>query len=673
MSQKDVIMLQEMMPFVKMANPSTTKYTDIVHSDGTKKTSIKFLLLPEWSNMFPPFNMARLSSVVKQSGYKSSCLDLNVKIYNEFRKFIKDGLIDYDPWTGTRTYKWAVDEYESELKPLIIPILEKYAKQIVKDNPTVVGFTLYYGNIKPSIWLAKRIKELNKDIILIAGGPASHTESENFSNSDLFSYFVIGEGEQIILEILDNIENGKTFENVQVLTQAENQRINLNQFEIPDYSSFNFNEYGVPNGILTELSRGCIAKCTFCSETHFWKYRQRDSKTAIDEIKFLNKKYGTDLVWFLDSLVNGNLSELKNFCNGVINSDLSIKWTGYSRCDGRMNKEYYQMLYDSGCFMLNYGCESGSNKVLKDMDKRVTTSEMEQNLKDGSDVGVQAMTNWIVGFPTEEPNDFAHTLTFLWRNRNYLKVILSASAYGLNSPTIVGQNLDRFGVSYYQYLGQWMRSDFTLTKLHLLFRSKSFSIFTQQLLTKFPINVSPRENLKKYHYKISYNNPKLIKQVDYEDFDYKIVNPKLNPLADSLINEMFPLFRLLWRCRGGYEIEVLFNEEIDMMEYGDFLASPIDGKYKFKISDVGDWECNIDLKFRQPDDNVYKIIDNRQITSATIYRARQLSKSKYGITGIPDEKWNDILEEKNKLKKINQSFNFNRKIEGTWKQKKSLL
>jgi len=109
------------------------------------------------------------------------------------------------------------------------------------------------------------------------------------------------------------------------------------------------------------------------------------------------------------------------------------------------------------------------------------------------------------------------------------------------------------------------------------------------------------------------------------------------------------------------------------MEYGDFLASPIDGKYKFKISDVGDWECNIDLKFRQPDDNVYKIIDNRQITSATIYRARQLSKSKYGITGIPDEKWNDILEEKNKLKKINQSFNFNRKIEGTWKQKKSLL
>ena len=73
-------------------------------------------------------------------------------------------------------------------------------------------------------------------------------------------------------------------------------------------------------------------------------------------------------------MVNGNLKELRAFAKGIVAKGLKIKWTGYARCDGRMDLAYLQDLADSGCIALNYGCESGSQKVLDDIDKGVTVA-----------------------------------------------------------------------------------------------------------------------------------------------------------------------------------------------------------------------------------------------------------------------------------------------------------
>ena len=51
---------------------------------------------------------------------------------------------------------------------------------------------------------------------------------------------------------------------------------------MPDYESIDFSLYDVPNGVNSEFTRGCTAKCTFCEETHFWRYRQRQAVDLID-------------------------------------------------------------------------------------------------------------------------------------------------------------------------------------------------------------------------------------------------------------------------------------------------------------------------------------------------------------------------------------------------------
>ena len=70
---------------------------------------------------------------------------------------------------------------------------------------------------------------------------------------------------------------------------------------------------------------------------------------------------------------NGNLKELKEFAQGVIDRELDIKWQGYARCDGRMDYEYLKLLKDSGCHSLSFGAESASDKVLKDINNNGTT------------------------------------------------------------------------------------------------------------------------------------------------------------------------------------------------------------------------------------------------------------------------------------------------------------
>ena len=64
----------------------------------------------------------------------------------------------------------------------------------------------------------------------------------------------------------------------------------------------------------------------------------------------------------------------------------------------------------SGCTCLSYGVESGSQKVLLDMRKKVDIWEIENNLKHGAEVGLFNHINWMIGFPTEEPIDFLHSL-----------------------------------------------------------------------------------------------------------------------------------------------------------------------------------------------------------------------------------------------------------------------
>ena len=589
----------------KYSRPMQKGLSDVaIEYDINRKTRVVLGMCPEWDPGFPPYNIAKLAGVVKTAGYACKAFDLNVEAYHDFSTRGWD--VHYNPWEGPRDWHWIGEQYWKEIHHEIKPLLDRKIQEIVDFNPDLIGFSLYYCNEEPTDYMITKIKEQLPNCKCVIGGPSTHYSY--FKPKDIYDYVINGEGEQPLLRIIEQIEQSKEVEyselsgNTKIIRQDEDVRYNLNTLPYPDYSDFDFTKYRFANGALCAISRGCIAKCTFCEETHYYKYRQRTAISTLEEVEHMYYTYGTDVFYFTDSLVNGNLNELRAFVEGVKAKDLKIHWTGYARCDGRMDLEYYKALRDGGCKALNYGTESGSQEVLDAMDKKVTIEEMEANFRDGHAVGIGALTNWIVGYPNETPRMLEDTFTFLWRVRNQgLESIGQGTGFNVGVDTIVGQNLKKFGLAEVYYYNHWIKEDFTASIVHKLIKMKTFSIFTDLLVTEQECGKPTRHNLAKFHYAIEFNDPTKLNEIeyDYKEFDYDIIKPNISSFADSLVNEVWPFLRVIWRTRGGYKLKLMFKPEWEYAEWGARNAAPLDAEYIFEIDDDGNWSADFKWDYQQ--------------------------------------------------------------------------
>lgn len=677
-------MMEAIAPYAK---PTVQKNLTPVYVDyKTRNTKLVLVLCPEWSPYMPPFSLARLSGIAKSAGYETWLIDLNVKAFTAFRDdWWPNKKIPFRLWDPSASWRWLGNNYKEFVHPLLEPLLSAEVDNILSKNPDVVGFSIYYISEEPTKWMCQEIKRRAPHVKIAVGGPNVHKSW--FKVEPYYDYVVIGEGELNLLKVLEDIENKVERTEPWILNQPEDERLNINGLPMPDYESLDFSLYELPNGVNTEISRGCTAKCTFCEETHFWKYRQRQSVDLISEIEWLYYNKGTDVIWFIDSLVNGNLKELRAFCKAVAAKGLKINWTGYSRCDGRMDLEYFKDLKAGGCIMLNYGCESGSQKVLDDMAKGVTIQEMEDNFKAGKEVGIWAATNWIVGFPTEDYQDFADTMAFIWRMRN--NNINNAGlgvGYGLGPETIVGQNPHKFNVSWHKYQGFWICNDFTKGGSHVMARVKFIHMWLDMFkgFTEVPIGYPIRVNLASEHYKINFDDPNYFREIEYEKFDYNIIPPvdPNNPYANSLVNEPWVFFRMLWKIRGGFSAVVHFNPEIDKKEFGDsYGACLYTGVYKFVINKEGKWHADFYTKFDQIDNPLddrerppagrkgpFYAQDYSRWQSNTVKRARKLAKPTWsdeeGRSG--HDFWQLLEEEKHLNETVDWSFEHSYQGSGDW-------
>jgi hypothetical protein len=361
----------------------------------------------------------------------------------------------------------------------------------------------------------------------------------------------------------------------------------------------------MPNAISSELSRGCVATCTFCDETHFWKFRGRQAHTLIDEIENQYKTVGSDVVWFIDSLINGNLNELRAFALGVVERGLKLKWQGYARCDGRMDLEYLKDLKDGGCVMLDFGIESGSQPVLDLMKKNITVEEVEQNCRDCAKLGLNFNTEWIVGFPNETSVDFAHTMTLAWRIRSYYMLNMARGVLNIGHLSVLKADPVRFKIHPNDFLKSWTTLDKTNTKLHRLLRFKSFNILIEQMPIYGKKDSGRRANMHETYRVQYYNNtlPKL--DIVYENFDFDIIQDSslASSFSRTLVNEMWPLFRTLWHIRdhAKFDIWVKFDPQWDLNQYGTDITSNLTAEYKFSIDDNGKWDCAVEFNFITPE------------------------------------------------------------------------
>lgn len=571
----------------------------IQYNKVTRKTKLVLCILGCWGVYFPPYNLARLSALTREAGYETKVFDFNVESYHLLKS------VDLDKaWDSNNHYWWNSREYPIRIHEKYKPYIEKFIEQILSENPDVLGLSLYDTNFMPSEFLATEIKKINPNIKIIAGGPNCHMP--DYIPCDAIDHYVAGEGEQVLIDFLEKVENGEKILDRKLGSVYGEKRIDIDSLPFPDYTDYDFKKYTSSFGISAEISRGCVAKCSFCKETWFWKYRDRSSSVILDEIEHQYHAYGIKFIWFIDSLTNGNLKELRNFAKGVVERKLEINWMGYARCDGRMDLEYYQDLKASGCVNLSYGIESGSQKVLDLMRKNIKIQEINENLINAAKVGIFSHANWIIGAPAEDIIGISHGFNLVWNHRNRIGAISPGGTLGDSKQTDYEFNRDRYNISPWDktFLHKWWSLDWSNTKIHRFIRLKLFYVWLVICKNHGIINNSQYRSSVHEFYNLKFDDDSYyVDEVPYEEFDHIIMKPNYNQFADTVINEIWGFVRMLWRVKGGFELNINFDPEYDLKEFGQDLSDQYwathwikidrDGnflaKHKFKFTHQGEW------------------------------------------------------------------------------------
>ena len=403
---------------------------------------IALVQAPAWGRDCPPYTMALLAAITRKAGYKTYCFDINNALYcsgpDKYRQCWDDKDL-YNFWSSkSLVYQFLEDNQH---------MLNYQIQQILDTDANIIGFTVHFSSMLVTLEIAKRIKLADPSKVIVFGGPdcSKMLRGRELIEKDCVDVVVTGEGDYLLLEIMDQLRNKGEVEFVKgTLIKKQGSVIDCGEAEIvgdldnlpfPDYSDFaddiKSGLYRQPERLEIFDSRGCVNRCHFCSEWQFWRrFRSMSGERMFAEIKHQMRLYpGVKKFYFIGSLINGNIKALSKFCDLIIESKTQIKWSGQPIIRPEMTKELLQKMHKAGCEWLGYGIESGSEELLHRMNKRFSVKVAERVLKDTHDTGIAVQANFMFGMPTEAETDFEKTINFLKRNRKNIDSILASQSF----------------------------------------------------------------------------------------------------------------------------------------------------------------------------------------------------------------------------------------------------
>lgn len=454
--------VMNMLPQV-LADPSSVEGTKVYWrtEDGivewNKKTDddaeVLLIVMPAWSNDFAPFGLAHISSALKSVGFGVKILDLNCLFWTKLNtKF--DDCAQFENivvWSSE-------DRYQTEIKPLLDPVFAEIKKAIASGKYKYYGFSTFNTNRIPTENACALIRELQPDAKIFAGGPSciSSWAQTMLTSPQGFDAAVFGEGELTAIDLLSAWRDGDSRSVPGAWLKLPDGSINkglgrpladMKTLPLPDFDDFplyNYKSFTLP----IFFSRGCVAKCTFCVETLYWKkFRMLPTERVLDTIGRAISEYGITSFQVNDSLMNGSHKVLEEIADGIIARGYKVQFGGYCRFENRLSRELLFKLARAGCESIYFGMESGSQKVIDLMQKQVQVKNYERILRDATDAGIRCLACVIVGFPGENWFDFWKTLKMLWRVSPFLDDV-NLSILEISVGTPLANDMTKFGIEF---------------------------------------------------------------------------------------------------------------------------------------------------------------------------------------------------------------------------------
>jgi radical SAM superfamily enzyme YgiQ (UPF0313 family) len=267
---------------------------------------------------------------------------------------------------------------------------------------------------------------------IVLGGPDITYNVENYLKAGA-DYLVIGEGEETLYELYKALDSGECTDSIDgiayltngkvVKTNARTKMKDLSELPLPHREGIDLTKYlevwkehHGKSSMTVSTQRGCPYTCKWCSTAVYGQsYRRRPAKMVVEEMAMLKNKYDPDTIWFVDDVFTVSHNWIREFHSEIMEQGILIPFECITRAE-RLNDGILQLLKEAGCYRIWIGAESGSQKIIDAMDRRVDVEVVQQAIQKANQLEIETGTFIMLGYPGEHEEDIQMTIDHLKRS-----------------------------------------------------------------------------------------------------------------------------------------------------------------------------------------------------------------------------------------------------------------
>jgi anaerobic magnesium-protoporphyrin IX monomethyl ester cyclase len=302
---------------------------------------------------------------------------------------------------------------------------EKIVSKIPQHTEVIAVTCMFSNEWVYTKYIINKIKLRFPKVPIIAGGEHITAESyRSMLSTPALTACALGEGEETINDLVDTLVTGRNLADVLGIayfdengnyrkTERRLRMRKLDDIPLPSWEEIpieNYLDAGLGNGTLQRrtipmlASRGCPYTCTFCSSPSMWGIRwvSRKPRLVVDEIKSYITRYNINHIDFYDLTTVINRNWIIEFCKLLISENLGITWSLSSGTRSEaLDYEVLDYMKRAGIERITYAPESGSNKTLQRIKKKVDLEHMATSIRASVKVGIYSRANFIFGLPDQ--------------------------------------------------------------------------------------------------------------------------------------------------------------------------------------------------------------------------------------------------------------------------------
>ena len=341
-----------------------------------------------WTSLWPPLTLATLASLLREKGFSVLARD-----------YVAEALTVDNVLNDTKAFK-----------------------------PDMLVLNTVAASLYNDLDVANNIKSVNRSIFATAIG----LQASGVPDSLLVSPFavdaaIVGEPDIPVARIADVLSVNGNLNEVEgiayrkdgctVNTGRVSEFIDIDSLPMPAWEFFNLRNYTLPFSrkpfLLVTTARGCPHTCEFCP---IWIYygrvpRLRSPERIADEIEYDIEKFGVrDFLFWAESFTLNEI-HVAGICEEILRRNLKINWMCNSRVDN-VNDQMLRLMKRAGCWLIGFGIESGSQRILDSTRKGISLDQIRRTVKMSHSAGIVVVGHVIIGLPHDDERSINETINF---------------------------------------------------------------------------------------------------------------------------------------------------------------------------------------------------------------------------------------------------------------------